>query len=393
MATITRSREELYELYKNEVQATVETLTDFEEGSANDLLAGAMSLGVNELTKLIQDSFAKTFFNSANGPEVTQGPDDLQDLAVDHFGDDFARPDASEATGVVTFSRPTNAAGDVLIDVGTIVKTPVNANGESQRYATIAAVTMTGLSINASVLAIVAGPKGNVEAGDVSVIETALTDPTIVVTNAQGFGGGEAAENDATYRQTIKDLIKQLRGATIEAIEARARTVPGIVKATGKEFEQTVIEWNPAMETPIGDSFKIPRAKLYVADANGTANDALVALVQDAIKFVRAGGVRIDVIGATAIALNWLGQLSLDSGGPNFALFQTDPSLIVDSMTKYIQDLPIGATFDRILARAYILALWGPAGSGDLTDFQTINPAGNVDTADDEKLIPGTVGV
>lgn len=390
-----KSFAELYQIYKDEMQANESQLTDFEEGAINDLQAGAAVTAVQEAQTLILDQFKKTFFDSADGPEITGGPDDLETLAIDHFGDDFARPAATKAEGIVTFSRPTAAAGEVLIPAGTVVKTPPNANGESQKFLTVIDVTMgaIALSVNASVENDTAGPKGNVEAGTITVIESTLTDPTITVTNALGTSGGEPEQDDATYRDTIKKLIVGLTGATLAAIEAKAEAVPGVEIATAKEELITVIEWNPATETEIGDDFKIARVKLFIADANGTANAALIDNVEAAVETVRAAGVKVQVVGATPVNLDWKASFTLNPSGPNFAELSVDPTMVEDSMRDYIENFAIGEDFDRFAARAAILAIWGPTGSDDLTDFQTLVPTGNVEADENEKFVAGTIEI
>ena len=77
---------------------------------------------------------------------------------------------------------------------GTVIKTPTNAAGSSERFEVESDVTLTGLSINASVRALIAGVSGNVQANKVTQVETALTDPSIVVNNASAFAGGKAEE-------------------------------------------------------------------------------------------------------------------------------------------------------------------------------------------------------
>lgn len=391
-----RSQQELYDIFKTEVQLRAPELTDWEDGSINDAVAGASATAMHEVVRLLIDQFRKTFFNTANGPEVTGSTDELENLAVDHFGEDFARPAAQAAVGVVKFSRPDTSNGDVTIASGTVVKTPPNANGESQRYETSANVEMTGTEINASVEAVEAGTAGNVSAGEVTEIETALTDPTITVTNEEDFSGGAAEQDDATYRKTIKNLIQQIRGATKDAIEAKLLTVSGIVQATVIEFLQNVIEYDDDTGTTSGESFTIPRVKAYVADANGTANDALVELCQTAADEVRACGVRIDVYGATAVNLTWKAQLTLDPGGPNYATLVNDTSMLEQTMTEYVQNLNIGDDFNRSLADAAMLAIWGPAGTGDLvalSGFITTTPSGNISADENERIIPDTIEI
>lgn len=391
MATEVPSQQDLYDLYKNEIQSRNPNLTDFEEGSILDSAGGGFSVAGAEIVKAVVDFFAKTYFSTANGPEVTGGPDDLELLAVDHFGDSFARPEAEPAIGVVTFSRPTNAAGNVTIPAGTIVKTNKDANGNEQRFATDSLVTLIGLTINASVTAVTPGVEGNVNTNTVVNIENALTDPTVVVTNALAFAGGEAVDTDAEYREFIRNKIETLRGATKAAIEAAANNVPGIETATAIESLQFVIEWDVGGSLPVGDYFTIPRVRLYIADVNGTASQALIDAVIAAIEFVRAFGVRIDVIAASPLAVDWTASIVLNPSGPNFALLSVDPTLIIETMEQYIRDLPIGTGFDRGLAKLAIMAIWGPTGTDDLTDFNTSVPSGNISATATQKLLPDNV--
>jgi len=393
MATQVPSQQELYDLFKNEVQARNPDLTDFEDGSKLDSLGGGFSTAGQEVTKLIIDQFAKTFFATSNGPEVTGGPDDLELLATDHFGTSFARPPAAPAVGVANFSRPTTGAGNVSILAGTIVKTKKNANGVEQSFATISNVTMTGLTINASVQASVAGADGNVGIGQVIVIQTALTDPTVVVTNAAIFSGGEQEDTDAEYREFIRNKIETLRGATKAAIEAAALNVPGIETATAIEDSIAVREWDIATSTNVGTYFRIPRVRLFVADINGVASLALINLVDAAVLVIRACGVKVETISAVALSINWSASIVLNPSGPSFTEFASDPQRIIDSMAQYLRDRPIGTGFDKGLAKLAIMAIWGPSGTNDLTDFNTSVPVGNVSATATDKIIPGTVTI
>lgn len=393
MATEVPSFSDLYDLFETEVQNVASDLTDFEEGAINDVLGGAFSVGAEELSRLIIEKFNKTFFSTAHGPEVTGGPDDLEFLATDHFGDSFARPEAQAAIGTVTFSRPTTDAGNVTIPAGSIVKTNANSQGVEQRFSTDSEVILTGLSIDASVTAVEPGTSGNVLSGTVINIESTLTDDTVVVTNDDPMSGGVETQTDAEYREFIRNKIEIIRGATKAAVEAAALNVPGIVVATAVENLQSVIEWDIGSSSTVGDFFFIPRVKLYVADINGTASAALIEAVEDAIFDVRACGVFIEVIAATPLSMDWDASVSLNPSGPNFALFSSDPTLIEQTMAEYIRDLAIGEDFNRNLARAAILAIWGPSGTDDLTDFVTNEPLGTIDISAPTKLIPGTVSI
>lgn len=394
MSTI-KSQQELYDEFITELQNQAPDLTDTNDGSQIDVIAGVVSFAISELSRLTIDEFRKTFFDTANGPEVTGGPDDLETLAVDHFGSAFARPAATNSTGVVTFSRANTDEGDVVIPEGTIVKTEPDSDGEAQRFETESEVTMTGTSINATVNAVEAGTDGNVLANTVTVIEDALTDSSVVVTNASAFTGGAEEETDAEYRETIRNLLVALTGATLAAIQGAALEVDGVETATAIENQMVVIEYDISTGLPAvgANYFRIPQVILYVADANGTADAALIADVKEAVDEVRAAGVRVDVQAATALEFNWTASIVLNPAGPNYTELSSDPQDIIDTMTDYLADLAIGTDFIRATANAAILAIWGPSGTDDLVSFTTTTPSGDVSVDADEKIIPGDVEI
>jgi hypothetical protein len=381
-----KSQSELLQLFIDELQARDPSLTDDNEGSKLDVLGGAFSVAVAESQRTSVEEFKKTYIDTSEG-------DNLEFLLVDHFGSSFARPEASKATGTVTFSRANTDEGNVTIPVGTIVATVQNAAGNSTRFEVIAEVVMTGTTIDASVRALVAGTDGNVDDSTVTVIESSLTDSSVVVTNALAFGDGTETLNDAEYRQFARNLLLSLRGATLDAIVATALTVSGITTVTGIEFSQYVKEWNISTGTATGDYFKIARVKLYVADVNGVASAALLAAVETAIEPVRAAGVNVEVLAAVAVELDWTAEITLNPAGPNYATFVSNAQAILDTMELYLQGLSIGTDFDKSTADAYIISLWGGSGTGDLTDFTTTIPVGNVSADANEKIIPGTMAV
>lgn len=388
-----RTQQELYDIFITELQSQDATLTDDNIGSLIDVIGGAVSTAVSEIQEMTVDEFKKTFFDTANGPEVTGGPDDLETLAVDHFGDDFERPEGAKASGTVTFSRPTNTFGNVNIPAGTVVKTPANAAGSSQRYETEADVLLTNLTINASVTAQEIGTDGNAEPNTVTQIESTLLDSSIVVNNASGFAGGEEPQGDDEYRETIRTLLQSLKGGTLAAIEAKAKSVPGVEFAKAVETLIYVKEWDIGGGVTVGDYFSIPRAKVYIADANGNSSDSLVAAVVAALETVRAAGVRVTVIGGTALELDWSGTIALNPSGPNYATLQTDPTMVVDVMVKYLSDFNPGQSFIRNSAKNYIMSVFGPSGTDDITNFTNNAPIGDVNPTVNQKIVPGTVEI
>jgi hypothetical protein len=398
MSLPVKSQQDLYTLWVNTLQAVAPQLTDTLDGSIIDGLAGVFSVAGQELTRQIILQFNKTFISLANGPEVTRDADDLQTLATDHFGSAFGRPEATEMTDTATFSRANNSAGAVTIPTGTIVKTKADALGNQYRYATIADVTLTNnssgtdLSVTVGITAVVAGKASNAAVGTITVIESSLLDSSIVVTNA-GSNNGTDAATDAEYRTRIYNLLQTLRGATRLAIESAAKAVSGVAVATALEIEQTVMPWNTSTNAPVGGAsyFRIPFVTLYIADSGGTASPTLIANVTAAIDPIRALGVNITVAAASTLTINWTAALTLNPLGPNYATLVSDTTLIKNTMQDYVAGLAVGTSFIRSTARTAILAIWGPSGSNDLTDFQTTLPAGDVSATSTQKCIPGTI--
>lgn len=382
MSVSLKENSELYEIYKAEVQGIKPDLTDFSAGSINDVMAGAACSLAEEFNFLLLQLFNKTFFRLADDA-------DLDALAVDHFGDTFARPGKAFASGIVTFSRANLSYGTVVIPSGAIVKTRIDANGQTKRYQTTQAVTITSYSINAPVICLDGGVQGNCQAGDIAEIESTLLDPTLTVSNTADISGGAEIPNDESYREIILNKILSLKGASAPAIVAIAKSVNGVVTATPIEKIVYVKEWDVVNDEATGDYFRIVRPILYVADANGSANVALLDQVKEAVRGVRAYGVVVDVVGATALEFNWSASISLNPEGPNYEEFASSTQRIVDTMTAYIQSIPIGTTFNRLTANNYIKSIWPT----DLLDFSTTIPTGNVVQLANQKFVPGAVAI
>jgi len=395
MATKISSVQELYDIIKSEIESLDGDYSDFNEGSMLDILSGAFSTGNNEIAELIVSEFKKTYFGTSHGVEITGDIDDLENLAVDRYGDNFKRPKANESTGKVTFSRPNNGAGNVTIAIGTVIKTEKDLSGQEIFFETIAEVILTGLSIVADIIAQVPGADGNVDPGKIKVIETTLTDSSVTVTNLLKLAGGENAEADAEYRETIRNLIQSLAGATKEAVKGIILAVPGVAVATLLEIERAVIDYDIASNQILAGAsfFRIPYPVAYIADINGNSSSALIQSVEDAIFNVRGCGVNIEILGGTAIALAWDASFTLNAGGPNFAELQNNFSKITDSMKAYIDSLDIGSQFVKEDATNEIFAIWGPSGTNDLTAFTTNSPISNVFVQPTEKIVPGIMSI
>ncbi len=378
------SFQELYDYGKTELESRTTKITDFEEGSVADAVLGVTAQMAEEIQNVLVDRVNRTFTDLAEGEY-------LETLLTDHFGSGFARPGAIEASGVVTFSRPTAAAGAVTIPAGTVVSTATDASGNSKKYATEIEVNLgpTDLSINASVTAQEAGSAGNVEAGKITVIDSSLTDSSITVDNAAQMTGGDDELTDAEYREWARNKVETIRGGTCLAIESAALNTPGVETAVVVEYLKTVIEWDPSGGTPIGPHFSLPVPILYIADANGSADASLIQDVKDAIDEIRACGIEILVDSGVGLNISWDFTVTLNPAGPNYLDLVADLIDIRKTAQAYINNLGVGQDFIREDAEAYVMAIWGTTGTGsqDLTAIVTNEPTGEINAGATEKLI------
>lgn len=395
MATSALTQSQAYDIIKSVIESEDGDFSDFNEGSMLDIISGAMSTASNEIMELVISEFKKTYFETAHGPEVTGSVDDLQNLAVDHYSETFKRPEASKSSGSVTFSRPNADAGNVDIPQDTVVKTEKDSEGQEILFKTKEQVTMTGLSISVEVEASVAGKSGNVESSKIVVIDSNLTDSSITVSNPFKMAGGAETQSDAEYRETIRNLIKSLAGATKAAIEGIVKSVPSVSIATLIERERVVIDYDIANSQPVSGAsfFRIPYPVIYVADSSGSSSQSMIDAVVEAVRPVRACGVRIEVLGAIAIPLSWDASYILNASGPNFSELQNDFSKITDSMSDFINSIDIGGQFSITEANAYILSIWGPSGTGDIDAFNTNSPVTPVAVNANEKIIPNVMSI
>jgi hypothetical protein len=389
MTVEVKTQSQFYDIYKNEVLAQASELTDFSDGSLHDIIAGAISMLGNELAELIITNFSKTFLSLAEG-------EDLDTLIVDHFGESFKRPLAIKATGTVTFSRPNANLGIVVIPKDTVVKTAKDSSGQEVRFVTTAQVVMTGLSATVAVEAVIAGVEGNADIGKIKVIESTLSDSTITVTNTAGMAGGKETFTDAEYRDFAKVKLLSLSGATESAVIGAVLAVSGVAFCKIVTEEKAVIEYDIANLAPKAGAvyFRIPQSKIYISDSSGNSSQALIDSVRTAIAPVKAAGVRFDVLGAVAISISWSASLTLNPSGPFYSELSVDLIKITDTMKEYIDTvLGLGQGFNRTSADAYIMSVWGPAGTGDITSFSTVTPSSNVSVTNNQKLICGTASI
>lgn len=219
---------------------------------------------------------------------------------VDTFVGDFGltRLGAQKASGQVTFTRFSPAAATAFVPVGATVQ----SSDGSQNYAVTADATYptysaspAGYTLDSTltdlivpVEAVVAGAAGNVTAGEISVITSAITGIDTVV-NVSDFTNGADFESDAALKKRFADFILGLsRGdefGTAAAIEGIGVTVQWTY-TEGYNLDGTV---RPGYYFIVAD------------DGSGNPSPDFLQQVTDAVYSVRPLGMQADVFPAEII--------------------------------------------------------------------------------------------
>jgi uncharacterized phage protein gp47/JayE len=314
----------------------------FSPGYLMDVIAGLSAMLGEEAARIALELHFRTFFGTATGS-------DLDALALDHFG--ISRQAGVSAIGTVRFSRPTSTYGNVLIEAGTVL-----ATADGTRFITTSEPLLTDLEIDADVRAEETGEAGNVDASTVTVLVTGLPDSTITVTNPEEMAGGQAQETDAEFRQRIINWFQTLRKGTPPAVEAGALWVAGVVAATIDETN-----YPPTV---------------YIADASGSANTALVTAVQTELVNWRAAGVPVNVVGATVVYQDITIALTFAAGYDTSAVRDQ----VREAIVAAVNELKIAETLYR---STIVAAARGVLG---VLDCVVTDPAGDVVPAANQLL-------
>lgn len=307
------------------VQSAAAQLLDLSVGSViRSVLEANASLGL-WLQWLILQVLQSTRAATSNGPDLDSWMADMT----------LTRLPAVPAGGGVTFSRftPTLPA---FIPAGALIRT---ADGQ-QTFAVSTDISnpawnpaLNGYSIGANVasltipvIAQAAGSLGNVQAGSVTLLVTAIPGVDTVI-NPAAFQNGLDAESDPALRVRFQNFVQSRSRATILAITYAVTSI--------QQGLNCVIQENV-------DSTGAPRMGnfvLTVDDGSGTPSTGLLSTVVAAIDAVRPIGSTFSVQGPIVTKANV--SLLLTVSAPA-AKSQVIP-IVTDAIERYINALPIAA--------------------------------------------------
>lgn len=308
------------------VQGTSQMLVDLTVGSLlRAVLEASASIGL-WLQWLILQVLSMTRAATSNGTDL------------DSWVGDFAlvRLPGVTANGTVTFSRYTTGLA-AIIPSGTLVRTTdasqsfvVQADTANAAWVASAAGYQIGAnnaSVDVPVSALVAGSAGNVQAGAVTQLASAIPGVDIV-TNAAATLGGLDAESDAALRLRFVNYINSRSRATLTAV------------ATAIASVQQGLRWLIEQNVNADGSTNIGHFIVTVDDGSGTPSAALLTSVQEAIETVRPVGstyaVQPPVIVGVTVSLSL--EVTAGTSKPTVA------AEAIQAIANYVNALPIGPT-------------------------------------------------
>ena len=234
-------------------------------------------VGLSEETiRQIKSLMAIMYVDSATGS-------DLDKLAFDRYG--LTRPQNSNATVQVTFSRPTTAGGGGVISAGTVL-----AHTSGLTFTTIYDTVFGAGDLSQTNYAVCSQPGtiGNIYPNTLTVISSAIFDTTITVNNPYNGAGGQFTATDDQYRAIIRNFYATQQRGTLAALIEGAMTVPGVANVS-------------AYDNLDASGIANGSASVIISDLSGNSNNYMVTQVTLALNSWRAAGIPITVIGAQLI--------------------------------------------------------------------------------------------
>lgn len=315
----------LVQRFAASVQGAAKQVLDFTVGSVLRALAEANASIALWLQWLIFLVLSKTRAATSTGPDLDSWMADFS----------LTRLLAQASTGPVTFQRFT-ATTSALVQPGAMVK----SNDGSQTFVVIGdtAQVLWNASLggylipagqtsgDATVQAAVAGAAGNVQAGVVTLLASAISGID-TVSNPQALTGGMDAEPDAALRSRFAAFINSRSRATVSAVEYAIQSV------------QQGLTWTIQENTLPDGSTRLGSFVATVDDGSGSPPSSLLDAIALAIEAMRPVGTTAYVQGSSTVTANVTLTIIVDSPGIKTLLQLKVQATIV----AFINALPNGA--------------------------------------------------
>ena len=353
------------------VQGTATALIDLTVGSVLRAILEANASVALWVQWLIVQVLAQTRAATSNGADL--------DSWVADFG--VVRLPASPATTTLTFSRITTGIS-ASIPVGAQAKTAdatqvftVTTDATNPAYSPtttsyIIAASVSTVSVPA--VAAAAGSAGNVQAGLITLLATAIAGVD-AVSNPVAAAGGLDAESDAALRARFANFI-----------DSRSRATPAAIAYTIQSLQQGLDYTLVENQDPSGAT-RPGFFTVTIDDGSGAPPNTLLTAVYEALDNVRPVGTQLAVRPPQMTIANIAMSLSYDQADP-----ATAQSLVSNAISSYVSTLPIGVSLP--IARLIAIAYSASPAVTNVTNV-SINGGGDLTVGQHGIIRPGTVTV
>ncbi len=309
------------------VQGASATVLDVTVGSVLRALLEASASVALWLQYLILQVLSMTRLSSSVGPDA--------DSWVGDFG--MVRLPAAASQGVVTMSSFNPSAQAAVITNGMTVR----LSDGSQTFTVVNGPYVRAIgqaSIDVTVRALLPGVAGNVQAGAVNILGTAISGID-TVSNASAFAGGAAAETDAGLRARFVNYINTRAQATEQAILYAAQAVGPSISVSIQENLTASGAVDPGNINVVAD------------DGSGSPPASVLAAVAAAIDPVRPVGTTVTVTAPSVIDVTVAATLTVVGGADQAATIATAAT----ALQTFINSLSVGQMlpFSRAIAVLY----------------------------------------
>lgn len=371
----TQSFSALVSNFATAVQGSASQLIDFTIGSVLRAIAEAQAGVALWLQGLILQVAALTRAATSNGADL--------DTFFAQFG--FSRLPAVAATTQETFSRftPTNQA---LIPIGAIVQTQdgtvqftVVADGTNPAYSPSqnGYVLPAGqASVSVAVQCTVAGTIGNVSAGALNTIGTAISGVD-TVSNGVAVSNGEAAESDSAARARFVLFIASLERATLLAVLNAIASVQ--VGMTG------IVAENQQYNGMAQDGY----FTVIANDGSGSLNSTEKINVENAVEAVRPLCSTYSVHAPTPDVITVSMTIAVDSSHVKSALVP----LVQAAVAAYISSIETTSSGALLPYSAIATQAYGVEGVTNVTNVLVNGGTSDIAITYQQAFQPGTITV
>ncbi|MBV9756812.1 MAG: baseplate J/gp47 family protein [Alphaproteobacteria bacterium] len=274
---------------------------------------------------------------------TSSGPD--LDTWMADYG--LSRLPAAPAEGIVTFERFT-PGGSALIPVGALVRTA----DASQSFVVVASssnpawnealngfVLAVGIaSVDVPAQAVIPGGAGNVQAGTVTLLGSAIPGVDTVI-NAAPFTGGLDPESDAALRARFANYVATRSEATTAAVEYAISSIQQGLAAVVAENVDAQGNYRPGNFVVVVD------------DGTGSPPSSLLSACNTAVNAVRPIGSTYSILPPTIFTANVSLTITVAAGATKTML----QPVVAAALISYIDSLPIGTplAYTRLAQIAY----------------------------------------